>query len=114
MLIGSFRHIDGTFVGRIRTLSLDADITIVAAAPSDVESAPAWRVLLGTPEDGVEVGAAWDRNGERAGAYLALQIDDPMFASPLRANLVRAVQDPSEHLLLWSRPQPRDRSGSSA
>ena len=66
--------------------------------------------MLGEADSRIEVGAGWDRTGERAGPYIALQIDDPALTASLRANLIRSARDDSEHHLLWSRPQPQDRS----
>ena len=110
MLIGSFQETAQGYAGHIATLTLDAMLVIVPAAANDTENAPAWRVLLGDADSGIEVGAGWDRSGERAGAYIALQIDDPALAAPLRANLIRSARSDEEHHLLWSRPQPLDRS----
>lgn len=53
--------------------------------------------------------ATWDRTGERAGAYVAVQIDDPAFVQPLRANLLRSMSRHDEYHLLWTRPTHRDR-----
>lgn len=108
MIIGTFRSAGDGFAGRIRTLLLDAELTIVPAQPSDAENAPAWRILIGDPVDAIEIGAGWNRSGERAGAFVALQIDDPALATPLRANLLRSTQDES-YQLLWSRPAKRER-----
>lgn len=108
MIIGSFLKSGDGYRGRIRTLLLNSDIMIVPAQPSDAENAPAWRVLLGADADGIEIGAGWNRSGERAGAFVALQIDDPAFAVPLRANLLRSAHDDANQLL-WSRPAKRER-----
>ena len=94
MLIGTFEMCGDGYAGRLRTLTCDAVITIVRAQPSAAENAPEWRL----------------RTGERAGAFIAVQIDDPAFAVPLRANLLRASQKDREHHLLWSRPSARERS----
>lgn len=107
MIIGSFHDAAPGFAGHIATLTIDAMVCIVPAQPTDAENAPQWRVLLGDAETGVEIGAGWDRTGERAGAFVALQIDDPSFPVPLRANLLRSSQTEGEHQLLWTRPQPR-------
>jgi uncharacterized protein (DUF736 family) len=50
------------------------------------------------------VGAAWRRTCATAGAYLALQIDDPALARPIRANLFPADPDGARFRLVWSRP----------
>ncbi len=44
------------YSGHIRTLSLDAELALVPAEPSDAENAPDYRIHLGD-EDGPEVGA---------------------------------------------------------
>ena len=110
MIIGNFQTASDGYAGQIRTLLLDAMIAIVPAQPSDAENAPQWRVLLVEADTGIEIGAGWNRTGERAGAFIALQIDDPALALPLRANLLRSGQNEDDYHLLWSRPAPRERS----
>lgn len=105
MIIGTMRRNDtGGFSGAIRTLAFDAEITLSSAAYSEKENAPAWRLLIGDPARGAEIGAGWDRSGPR-GLYIALQIDDPSLAAPLRANMVRLGDDEDEYSILWSRPE---------
>ena len=43
--------------------------------------------------------------GDKAGPFVAVLIDDPALAQPLRANLFRS--DSSSHVLMWSRPARR-------
>lgn len=109
MIIGCFQESANGFTGHLSTLTLDAMLAIVPAE-SAAENAPDWRVLLGDAESGTEVGAGWSRTSERAGSYVALQIDDPALGVPLRANLIRTAQDGDTHHLLWSRPAPRERA----
>ena len=109
MIIGCFQESANGFTGHLSTLTLDAMLAIVPAE-SAAENAPDWRVLLGDAESGTEVGAGWSRTGERAGSYVALQIDDPALGVPLRANLIRTAQHSDTHHLLWSRPAPRERA----
>lgn len=105
--IGSFIRTKNGFSGRLRTLSLDIELTIVPADHSDTENAPNYRVHAGS-EEGPEVGAGWTRTGEKAGEYLALQIDDPAFTQPIRANLFQSGSDRSAFHLLWTRPTKRE------
>ena len=105
--IGQFTRETSGFTGRIRTLALDTNFTIVSADASDAENAPDYRVHLGD-EDGPEVGAGWKRTGERAGEYIALLIDDPALPQPIRANLFRDDDAGSSWSLHWSRPKPRE------
>lgn len=108
--IGNFNMKDDGFYGRIRTLTLDADICIVVAEPSDHENAPDYRIHLGTDHKGPEIGAGWKHESEKAGAFVAVQIDDPAFAQPLRANLFQSNSDKAAHVLLWNRTPKREES----
>jgi uncharacterized protein (DUF736 family) len=105
--IGTFVRTRNGFSGRLRTLTLDIELVIVPADPSDAENAPNHRIHAGN-EDGPEVGAGWTRTGEKAGEYLALQIDDPTFTQPIRANLFQSGTDRSAFHLLWTRPPKRE------
>lgn len=100
--IGIFTATPEGFEGRLRTLTLDVALTIVPADPSDAEKAPDYRVRAGDRDAAYEVGAGWKHFGERAGAFVALVLDDPAFPAPLRANLF-AGED-GTHLLTWTRP----------
>ena len=105
--IGQFTRTPSGFVGRLHTLTLDAEIAILTENPSDCENAPDYRVRLGS-DDGPEIGAGWNRTGERAGAFIALMIDDPSFAQTIRPNLF--CDDDAGHAwsLHWNRPARRE------
>lgn len=105
--IGTFTRSTNGFSGRLRTLSLDIELSLVPVDPSGIENAPNYRIHAGD-EEGPEVGAGWTRTGEKAGEYVALQIDDPGFAQPIRANLFQSGSDRSAFHLLWTRPARRD------
>lgn len=109
--IGEFmRTMDG-FQGRVRTLGVDADLTIVPVENPDGNNGPDYRIHLGANAEGPEVGAGWKHVGERAGEYVAVQLDCPSFAQPIRANLFQSNQSPRDHVLLWTRSNGRgDRS----
>ena len=108
MQIGEFTRTISGFAGRITTITLDFELALVPAEPSDTEGAPNYRVHLGSDGDGPEIGAGWDRNGERAGPYVAMQLDCPALVQPLRANLFRSGDDDAAHHLVWNRPNKRD------
>ena len=108
MKIGTFVAADGGYTGHLHTLTLDIDLTLVPADPSDSENAPDYRVMAGERDEAREVGAAWKHVGEKAGDYLLLQIDDPAFIQPLRANLFQ--DDSNAHVLVWSRPSRREKA----
>lgn len=87
--IGQFTREESRIIGRIETFTLFHDIVIVPADPSDAENAPDYRVHdhdPGARDIGPEIGAGWNRTGEKAGEYIALVIDDPGLAQPIRAN----------------------------
>jgi hypothetical protein len=50
MMIGIFHSAQDSFTGQIRTLMLDAVVTLVPAPSNDSDNAPDWRVLLGDAE----------------------------------------------------------------
>ena len=95
------------YAGRVRLFGINEAIVLVALDPSDTENAPDYRVHL-DGEDGPDVGGAWKRVGERAGDYIALEIDSPLFGSPFRPVLFRADDDGRTFRLSWKRPRPRD------
>ena len=104
--IGTFTATPDGFEGRLQTLTIDAALTIVPAEPSEAENAPDYRIMAGSSDGAFEVGAGWKRVGDKAGAYVAVLIDDPALVQPLRANLFQA--DLPAHVLMWSRPSRRD------
>ena len=105
--IGEFTRERTGFVGRIQTLTLGSEITIIPIDASDVENAPNYRVHLGTDEQAPEIGAAWTETSEKAGEYLSLVFDDPIFPHPIRARLFQNGADATSWSLHWSRPQKR-------
>jgi uncharacterized protein (DUF736 family) len=105
--IGEFREQGYGYSGRLEMLGIQAEVTIVPATRSDIRNAPDYRVHAGEDADGPEIGAAWKRTGERAGAYLAVVVDDPQFPRPVRANLFRPTIEGQPHLLFWQRHQRR-------
>lgn len=105
--IGQFTAENENFVGRVHTLTLYRELTIVPAEDSATENAPDYRVHHGDA-DGPEIGAAWKRTGEKAGEYLSVLLDDPALPQPIRANLFQNGSDKTSWSLHWSRLKPRD------
>ncbi len=104
--IGMFTREETGFVGRIHTLTLYREITLVPAEPSDTKNAPNFRVHQGTDE-GPEIGAGWNRTGGRAGDFIALTIDDPTLPQPIYAFLYH--DSDAFWSLHWSRPRKREK-----
>lgn len=100
--IGIFTATPEGFEGHLRTLTLAIPLTIVPAEPNGADKAPDYRIMAGEGDTAYEVGAGWKHVGERAGAFVALVIDDPAFVAPLRANLFAG--DAGTHVLTWARP----------
>lgn len=100
--IGQFMRGKSDFTGRVHTLTLVCELTIVPAEHSDAENAPDYRVHHGA-DDGPEIGAAWKRTGEKAGEYLSVLLDDPALPHPIRANLFQNGDDTTSWSLHWSR-----------
>lgn len=104
--IGQFTRTETGFVGQLHTLILYRELTLVPAAPSESDNAPDYRIHHGG-DDGPEIGAGWKRTGEKAGEYISLQIDDPTFALPIRANLFETDAEDRHWVLHWNRPAKR-------
>lgn len=103
--IGTFTKTKDGYTGQLRTLTLEAAVTILPVETPGVENAPDFRIFT---TQNVEIGAAWRRTGEAAGEYLSLSLDDPSFAHPIRANLFQSGAEAATWKLLWSRPSRRD------
>ena len=104
--IGQFIRDKSGFSGHVRTLTLDVELTLVPTDPSDAENAPDYRVHLGE-ENGPETGAGWKRSSDKAGNFVSLLLDDPVFVQPVRANLFQSPDDKSIWSLHWNRPAKR-------
>ena len=95
------------YAGSIRLFGIDEAIALVAIDPGDAENAPDYRIHL-DDEDGPDIGGGWKRVGERAGDYIALEIDSPLFPAPFRPVLFRADDDGRTFRLSWKRARPRE------
>ena len=95
------------YAGRVRLFGIDEAIVLVGIDPSDAENAPAYRIHL-DDEDGPEIGGAWKRVGERAGDYIALEIDSPLFPALFRPALFQTDDEAHTFRLAWKRPKARE------
>ncbi len=101
--IGLFTRTPDGYRGRLQTLCLDAQLALVAVE-AVAPRGPDYRVHLGDDADGPDIGAGWRRTSEKAGSYVALVLDDPQFARPIRANLFPVGAESSTLRVVWSRP----------
>jgi uncharacterized protein (DUF736 family) len=95
------RNSNGGFKGQIKTLTIRAEIDIVANANKTSDAQPDYRVL----SEGIEVGAGWTRRSETSGRdYVSLSLAAPEFGPRrLYANLGRAAgEDEDSFALIWN------------
>ncbi|GBQ48488.1 DUF736 domain-containing protein [Acidomonas methanolica] len=105
--LGTFTRTENGFFGQITSFLMADDLAIVPNENRTSENAPDYRVLRGLDDDGTEVGCAWARQGERIGLWLAVMIDDPLFARPLRVRLMPDRDNADSFQLVWNRPEWR-------
>ncbi|MDB5707212.1 MAG: hypothetical protein JWN66_4328 [Sphingomonas bacterium] len=100
--IGYVTKTETGFKGQLRTISVRADIEIVANRSKTNDKQPDYRVFAG----GSEVGGAWIKTGERSGNdYVSLSMAAPEFGSKtIYANLGRAAgqDDEDSFAILWN------------
>lgn len=96
--IGNFTASKDSYVGTIRTLTINAKARIVANDQKKSEGAPDFRVYAGK----AELGSGWKAktNGEEPREYLSVLLDDPSFPEPIRAAL---FEDDGAAYLVWNR-----------
>lgn len=100
--IGTFtKQDDGSYVGAIKTLTLNVKQAQFRATEKTDEKAPDFRIFAGQ----TEFGAAWKRTSRENRDYLSVKLDDPSFPAPLYASLVDAEEGYS---LIWSRSRMAD------
>lgn len=96
--IGTFtRAANGTFSGTVRTLSLNAKVTLRPSENGN-DRAPDLRAFSGS----VEIGAGWTKTSREEREYVSLKLDDPSFSAPIYASLI-AGEVEGEYNLIWSR-----------
>ena len=100
--IGTFTAHEGGYVGTIRTLTINVKTKLVPNKARANDKAPDFRVYAG----GAELGAAWRVNGEDAKPHLSVLLDDPSFATPIRAAFFENAEEKTG-VLVWNRPNGR-------
>jgi uncharacterized protein (DUF736 family) len=101
--IGTFTLKDGAWTGTIRTMTINVKAQLVRNRTKTNDEAPDYRLYAG----GAELGAAWrqeSKNGETP--YLAVKLDDPSFAAPVRAVFFENQKD-GTGVMVWNRPVSR-------
>jgi len=97
-IIGTFTKTD-SFVGTIRTMTINVKTKIVPNKDKSKDAAPDYRVYAG----GAELGAGWIEESKEDGTpYLALKLDDPSFAGPVRAAFFENAEE-GTGVMVWNR-----------
>ena len=102
MHMNIFEPTDNGYAGRVRLFAIDEAIVLVVAEPS--EDAADFRIHLDDAA-GPIVGFARKRSSERAGDYIALEIESPLFARWLKPKLFRADAEGLTFRLAWRHPR---------
>lgn len=103
MIIGRFAEnpVSGILLGHIRTLFFKSDKVVFEPVVDGGAKSPSHRIFTG---DEVELGAAWRCTGKEDGAvYYDVKLDDPTFAAPIYARLVRSKTKGTGLMLIWER-----------
>lgn len=98
--IGAFTLKDGTWTGTLRTLTINVKAQLVPNKDK-TKGTPDFRIYAG----GAELGAAWreeSKDGETP--FLAVKLDDPSFAQPMRAAFFENAKE-GTGVLVWNRPK---------
>lgn len=97
--IGTFSKSGDGYVGTIRTMTINVKAKITPNTNKANDNAPDYRVYAG----GAELGAGWCETAKEEGRdYIALKLDDPSFAEPIRAAFFENVED-GTGVVMWSR-----------
>ncbi|WP_193189036.1 DUF736 domain-containing protein [Nisaea sediminum] len=99
--IGYVTKTGDEFTGKLRTLSINADIQIRRNTNPRGENAPDYLVVA----DNIAIGTGRDRHSERSNRdYVTLTFRDPIFGTkPVFANLVpdNGQDDPDTFAVVW-------------
>ena len=95
--IGAFhKQTDGSYLGAIKTLTLNLEQVQMRPVEGRADNAPNYRVFCGP----IEIGAAWKKTSRENRPYLSVKLDDPSFALWINASLIETQEGYS---LIWSR-----------
>jgi uncharacterized protein (DUF736 family) len=101
MQIGSFTSTGVGYAGHIKTLTLDAEITLEPNRSTSAKS-PDFRVFHGT----TELGYGYKETSESGVEYVSLKLDDPSFAYPIYCSLFLTSKT-DQLSLVWNRPKKK-------
>jgi uncharacterized protein (DUF736 family) len=94
--LGTFTLVDGSIVGRLITLTIDAEVRFEPNLDRSAPGAPDYRLY----RERSELGAAWSKLSKSGRRFYVVTLDDPSFAKAIEARLVRSDDN---FTLIWSR-----------
>lgn len=103
MQIGCFRRTGDGFTGRLQTVAIDVPLRLAPVADRGNERAPDSCIHLDDEPDGPAVGSGWTHQRDGRPGFVAVQIDCPSLARPLRAALRPSADDQDCFVLPWTR-----------
>ncbi|WP_046021635.1 DUF736 domain-containing protein [Magnetospira sp. QH-2] len=94
--IGTFQKTGKGYKGSIKTLTVEAEVEIIAVETSG-DKEPDFRVKA---NGDIDLGAGWTRVSKKTKReYVSLKLQDPTFAGPIYANL---TEQDGTYSLIWS------------
>ena len=97
-VIGVFAAVRDGYAGRIRTLTINSRVRIIATNRGGKGGAPDFRVIASE----AEIGVAWRVIKPNAdSSYLRVRLDDPALPQPIWAALLEFPTDGSIRLVWW-------------
>ncbi len=101
-VIGTFAAVRDGYAGRIRTLTINSRVRIIANDRKDKEGGPDFRVIASE----AEIGVAWRIEKPNAdGSYLRVRLDDPALPRPIWAALLEFPTEGLIRLVWWRNKQ---------
>jgi uncharacterized protein (DUF736 family) len=98
-VIGTFAATRDGYAGRIRTLTINSRVRIIANDRKQKDGAPDFRVIASD----ADIGSAWRivKPGSET-SYLRVRLDDPALPRPIWAALIEPSAD-GVNILVWRR-----------
>ena len=100
LIIGAFTKNEHGFTGKIKTLAIDATVTLQPNDDKQKDTHPDFTVLHGQNE----IGVAWERSDDR-GHYISIAFEEPSLAAGYYT-LVKSGPE-KNFQLLYKKPMPK-------
>lgn len=108
--IGSFKKNDGSYEGKIETLTHKIQATFHPLLDRTHQNAPAYEIYSGD----LRIGAAWERTAKKGGRkYLSVNLEDPSF-SPGFYSLYRNSSIENGYDLVFDRPSHKPKTAEAS